>query len=142
MAASGHPENVLIGIGATNYTPLGETTFLQPGDQAIVRVHAGHRLARNTDTRQTHPGLTNYTPVLMPPDRVTTRHQRPPKKRGLRTVLPIPTWRITCAFSTSLTTTVFSQRSMWRFAASLRKGGYEGPTFISCTAPCQEALPT
>lgn len=39
MAASGHPENVLIGIGATNYTPLGENTFLQPGDQAIVRVY-------------------------------------------------------------------------------------------------------
>ena len=31
--------NLLIGIGATNYTPLGETTFLQPGDQAIVRVY-------------------------------------------------------------------------------------------------------
>jgi hypothetical protein len=39
MAASGHPENVLIGIGATKYTPLGETTFLQLGDQAIVRVY-------------------------------------------------------------------------------------------------------
>ena len=39
MAANGHPENVLIGIGATKYTPLGETTFLQPGDQAIVRVY-------------------------------------------------------------------------------------------------------
>jgi Family of unknown function (DUF5718) len=39
MAASGHPENVLIGIGATKYTPLGATTFLQPGDQAIVRVY-------------------------------------------------------------------------------------------------------
>ena len=39
MAASGHPEHVLIGIGATRYTPLGETTFLQPGDEAIVRVY-------------------------------------------------------------------------------------------------------
>lgn len=39
MTASGHPENVLIGIGATKYTPLGETTFLQPGDQSIVRVY-------------------------------------------------------------------------------------------------------
>ena len=39
MAASGHPENVLIGIGATKYTPLGENTFLQPGDRAIVRVY-------------------------------------------------------------------------------------------------------
>lgn len=39
MSASGHPENVLIGIGATKYTPLGETTFLQLGDQAVVRVY-------------------------------------------------------------------------------------------------------
>lgn len=39
MVASGHPANVLIGIGATRYTALGETTFLQPGDEAIVRVY-------------------------------------------------------------------------------------------------------
>lgn len=39
MVASGHPENVLIGIGATRYTPLGESTFLKQGDQAIVRVY-------------------------------------------------------------------------------------------------------
>ncbi|KWX24467.1 hypothetical protein AFM11_10975 [Mycolicibacterium wolinskyi] len=39
MAASGHPENVLIGIGATKYTPLGATTFLQPGDRSIVRIY-------------------------------------------------------------------------------------------------------
>lgn len=39
MVAAGRPENVLIGIGATRYTELGESTFLQPGDQAIVRVY-------------------------------------------------------------------------------------------------------
>lgn len=39
MVASGRPEKVLIGIGATRYTELGESTFLQPGDQAIVRVY-------------------------------------------------------------------------------------------------------
>lgn len=39
MVASGHPENVLIGIGATKYKLLGESTFLQPGDQSIVRVY-------------------------------------------------------------------------------------------------------
>jgi hypothetical protein len=39
MVASGRPSNVLIGIGATRYTELGETTFLQPGDEAIVRVY-------------------------------------------------------------------------------------------------------
>lgn len=39
MVASGHPDHVLIGIGATRYTPLGESTYLQPGDEAIVRVY-------------------------------------------------------------------------------------------------------
>ena len=39
MVASGRPEHVLIGIGATRYTPLGESTFLQPGDDAVVRVY-------------------------------------------------------------------------------------------------------
>lgn len=39
MAGAGHPANVLIGIGATRYTELGESTFLQPGDEAIVRVY-------------------------------------------------------------------------------------------------------
>ena len=39
MVASGHPANVLIGIGATRYTELGESTFLQSGDEAIVRVY-------------------------------------------------------------------------------------------------------
>ena len=39
MVASGHPSRVLIGIGATRYTELGESTFLQPGDEAIVRVY-------------------------------------------------------------------------------------------------------
>jgi hypothetical protein len=39
MVASGHPENVLIGIGATRYTKLGESTYLQAGDEATVRVY-------------------------------------------------------------------------------------------------------
>jgi hypothetical protein len=39
MAAAGHPEHVLIGIGATRYTPLGESTYLQAGDEAVVRVY-------------------------------------------------------------------------------------------------------
>ena len=57
MVASGHPENVLIGIGATNYTPLGETTFLQPGDQAIIRVYDTDSDAMS-DLRQT---VSRYT---------------------------------------------------------------------------------
>ena len=39
MVAAGRPGNVLIGIGATRYTRYGETTFLRPGDEAIVRVY-------------------------------------------------------------------------------------------------------
>lgn len=39
MVASGRPRHVLIGIGATRYTKLGESTYLQPGDEAIVRVY-------------------------------------------------------------------------------------------------------
>lgn len=39
MVAAGHPQNVLIGIGATRYTPYGASTYLQPGDEAIVRVY-------------------------------------------------------------------------------------------------------
>jgi hypothetical protein len=55
-----------------------------------------------------------------------------PSKRG----------KFSAAVDTSLTTTVFSQRSMWRFAASHRRAAAKGQTFISCTAPCQKALPT
>ncbi len=39
MVASGHPGHVLIGIGATRYTDYGESTYLQPGDEGIVRVY-------------------------------------------------------------------------------------------------------
>ena len=39
MVASGHPAHVLIGIGATRYTSYGESTYLQPGDEGIVRVY-------------------------------------------------------------------------------------------------------
>jgi hypothetical protein len=39
MIACGRPRNVLIGIGATRYTALGESTYLKPGDEAIVRVY-------------------------------------------------------------------------------------------------------
>ncbi|MBO9533578.1 MAG: hypothetical protein J7513_11465 [Solirubrobacteraceae bacterium] len=39
LRAAGGPSLALIGIGATRYTPLGETTFLQPGDESIVIVY-------------------------------------------------------------------------------------------------------
>ena len=39
MVAAGHPAHLLVGIGATRYTELGESTYLKPGDRAIVRVY-------------------------------------------------------------------------------------------------------
>jgi hypothetical protein len=39
MVACRRPGNVLIGIGATRYTGYGESTYLQPGDEGIVRVY-------------------------------------------------------------------------------------------------------
>jgi len=39
MVTCGRPRTVLIGIGATRYTELGESTYLKPGDEAIVRVY-------------------------------------------------------------------------------------------------------
>lgn len=39
LAAAGRPATVLVGIGATRYTPLGEGTYLEPGDEAIVVVY-------------------------------------------------------------------------------------------------------
>jgi Family of unknown function (DUF5718) len=47
LRAAGAPSHVLIGIGATRYTEVGETTFLQPGDDAIVVVYDGATHAPN-----------------------------------------------------------------------------------------------
>ena len=39
LALANHPTHAVITIGATRYTPLGETTFLQPGDRFAVAVY-------------------------------------------------------------------------------------------------------
>ena len=41
LLAAGRPATVLIGIGATRYTPFGASTFLEPGDESIVVVYDG-----------------------------------------------------------------------------------------------------
>jgi hypothetical protein len=41
LLTSGSPQRALIGIGATRYTALGETTFLQDGDESIVVLYDG-----------------------------------------------------------------------------------------------------
>lgn len=40
LRTAGRPERLLIGIGATRYTPLGEKTYLRAGDEAVVVVYA------------------------------------------------------------------------------------------------------
>lgn len=39
LTAAGGPATVVVGIGATRYTPLGESTFLDVGDESIVVVY-------------------------------------------------------------------------------------------------------
>ncbi len=39
LRAAGHPDTVLIGIGATRYTQFGAGTFLRAGDESIVVVY-------------------------------------------------------------------------------------------------------
>lgn len=43
LAASGRPGTVLIGIGATRYTPLGESTYLEVGDESLVVIYDSER---------------------------------------------------------------------------------------------------
>lgn len=49
-----YPENAVISIGATRYTPYGETTFLQTGDEVLVVVynHKAYSLDDVTATLQ------------------------------------------------------------------------------------------
>src|SRR4051812_30694673 len=60
-------------------------------------------------------------------DASTVVHSRSPSRSLPDTVIR--------AFSSSLTTTVFSQRSMRRFDTSPRRAAPKGQTFIFCTAP-------
>jgi len=39
LVAAGGPARVVVGIGATRYTELGESTFLRAGDEAVVVVY-------------------------------------------------------------------------------------------------------
>ncbi len=44
LEIAGKPSRALISIGATRYTPFGETHFLAPGDTSIVAVYDARRL--------------------------------------------------------------------------------------------------
>ncbi len=39
LARAGHPDRAVITIGATRYTPLGESTYLQAGDRFAVAIY-------------------------------------------------------------------------------------------------------
>jgi hypothetical protein len=39
LSAAGRPDRAVITIGATRYTPLGESTFLREGDRFAVAVY-------------------------------------------------------------------------------------------------------
>lgn len=43
LKASGHPAQALISIGATRYTPFGESNFLQVGDRSVVVLYPAAR---------------------------------------------------------------------------------------------------
>ena len=45
IKACNNPTNLLISIGATRYTPYGENTFLQSGDEVLVVVYNHNRYA-------------------------------------------------------------------------------------------------
>ena len=47
IAKAGYPEKVVISIGATRYTPYGETTFLKEGDEVIVIVYDNDLYCKN-----------------------------------------------------------------------------------------------
>ena len=44
LSKAGHPAHAVITIGATRYTALGETTYLQPGDSFAVAVYDPERI--------------------------------------------------------------------------------------------------
>jgi hypothetical protein len=99
----------------------------RPGSR---RLHAGHHLANRRAPARLIPGGCRGPPVLMPSNQLSTSRQRRPSEAFRRTVLerlPGPHLTRSCrAFSLSLTTTVFSQRSTGWFGACPRRPTPEG----------------
>jgi hypothetical protein len=110
-------------------------------------LRAGHHLANTRAPARLIPGAGQGPPVSMPSAFYTLQQRHPPKPQdpnGLldRLLGPHLTWSHH-AFSLSLTTTVFSQRSAGWFDARPRRPTPEGqPSPISCTAPLPDDLPT
>lgn len=63
LAQAGRPAHALISIGATRYTPFGETHFLKPGDTACVLLYPASRYGESDireaiRTRQFGPDMS------------------------------------------------------------------------------------
>ncbi len=43
LRIASHPSHAIVSVGATKYTPFGETHFLEPGDESIVAVYDGRK---------------------------------------------------------------------------------------------------
>ena len=93
----------------------------RPGSR---RLRAGHRLANQRAPARLLPGQLK-TPGFDVTFPVTTRHQRPPSE-GCAPSSWSPPDASNDAFSTSLTTTVFNQRSTRWFEASPRRAAPKG----------------
>jgi len=99
------------------------------------RLYAGHHLARNTGTRQAHLGGRKRTPgfdAIFPGFR-RVNSDAPPghPSRALLERLPSPhLTQSSHAFSLSLSTTVFSQRTTGWFSARPRRADAGGPTSL------------
>ena len=106
----------------------------RPGSR---RLHARHRLANTRAPARLIPGTLSCP-------RFRCRLGLFDTSTAVR--LRSPSWSppdtSPGAFSSSLTTTVFSQRSMRRFDASPEGRRRRATTFITRTAPHQEGLPT
>ncbi len=62
LQAAGSPEYALIGIGATRYTPFGESTFLEVGDDAIVVVYDAAQTAAEVVEQAVRAGSEDALP--------------------------------------------------------------------------------
>jgi hypothetical protein len=62
-ALLGASDTVLVGIGATRYTSVGESTFLQPGDESIVIAYDGEQSSPESVQRHVSEGREHELPV-------------------------------------------------------------------------------
>jgi hypothetical protein len=103
----------------------------RPGSR---RLYAGHHLARNAGTHQAHPedALGPRFRCRLQTFDASTAHAQPrsPRPSASGTSSWSPPDTIKRAFSLSLTTTVFSQRSTGWFDACPRRADAGGPTSL------------